>query len=107
VGAPGPWPRARGQVVEPDQIDVLAASVLGDRQEVFHIGETRLAREIVGDVVELDRLDRFDLDLAIIHRIASADFDVRAHPDADAAADASASNAFAKTLGKDHSKVYR
>jgi len=81
--------------------------MFGDRQQILHIGEARLPSQIIGDVLELDRLDRFDLDLAIVHRIASAHFDVWPHPDADAASDTAAPDAFAKTLGKDHSKVYR
>ena len=54
------------------------------------------------DVFETNRLDRVHDDVPFVHRVTSADLDVRPHPDANAALDPSASNAFAKALREHH-----
>jgi hypothetical protein len=43
--------------VEPDKIDVLAATVLRGLEEVDHTFETRLARQVWSDVPEPNRQD--------------------------------------------------
>src|SRR5262245_52828163 len=100
-------PRTRREVVEANQIHVFAATMLRDREQILHVHESGLARQVVGGVVELDRLDRVGLDLTFIHGIAPADLDVGVHPDADAAPDSPAADPFAKALGEDHSGSLR
>lgn len=91
-----------GYVVEPDQIDVLALSVLRDLQEIDHTFESRLARQIWSDIRETDRQNRIHLDRTLFHAVAVADLDVRTHPYPDAARDLAATNALPQALGKDH-----
>src|SRR5260370_41652650 len=88
-------PRARRQIVEPDQIHIPAAAVPGDREQIFNAVEPRFARQIIRDVLETNPLNRIDDDLPIVHRVATARFDVRARPDADAAPDPPAADSLA------------
>jgi hypothetical protein len=89
-------------VVEPDQIDVLALTVLRHLEEVDHTLETRLSRQLWSDIRETDRQDRIHFDLTLFHAVAVADLDVRTHPYPDAASDFSATNSIAQALGEDH-----
>ncbi len=88
--------------MEPNQVDLFAATVLRGCEEIVHAIEPRLARQIVGDVGDLNRLDRIDDDVAVVHRVAPADFHLQARPDADGAADSAAADAFAQALREDH-----
>ena len=88
--------------MEADEVDVVAGAVLGYFEEVEDAEEAGGSGELRGDVGEADGLDGVDLDLALFHAVAVADDDVRARPDADAAGDFSAADAFAETLGEYH-----
>jgi hypothetical protein len=88
--------------VEPDQIDVLALTVLRHLEEVDDTLETRLSRQLWSDIGKTDRQDRIHLDLALFHAVAVADLDVGTHPYSDAASDFSAANSIAQALGEDH-----
>ena len=88
--------------MKPDQVDVVAATVFGDSQQILHALESRLTGEIIGDVADRHRRDRIDDDVAVVHRVAATHLDVRAHPDANAASDAPAADALAKLFGEDH-----
>ena len=91
--------------MKPYEVHVLSGAMPGCFQELLHTAEARLARQIPGDVLEPDRLDRIDDDGSFIHRVAAAHLHVRTRPDADAAADAAAPNTFAQFLLEYH--VYR
>ena len=88
--------------MEPDQIDVLAVTVLRDLEEVDHTVETRFPRQLWRDVGEADRLDRIHLDLTLFHAVAGAHVDVGTRPYSDAARDVSAANSLAQALREDH-----
>jgi hypothetical protein len=88
--------------VEPNQIDILALSVLRDLEQIDQPQEAGLPRQLRSDIRKTDRFDRIHLDLALFHWVSAADFDVGARPYADAARDFSAANALAKPLGKHH-----
>jgi hypothetical protein len=88
--------------MKPNQVDVLTRAMSGGPQQVRGIGEAGLARQSVGDIRPLDRLDRVDDDVSVFHRVSAADLDVKPLPDADAAADPSAPDAFTKPFGEDH-----
>jgi hypothetical protein len=90
--------------VEPNQVDLLAATVLRGCEEIVHAVKPGLTRQIVGDVGELNRLDRIDDDVAVVHRVAPADFHLQARPDADGAADSAAADAFAQAPREDHQR---
>jgi hypothetical protein len=76
--------------------------VLRDLEQVSHVCEARRTRERRRDVVELHRLDRVDLDLAVAHPIASTRLDLGSLPDAHAAGDGTALDTLAQTLGELH-----
>src|SRR5262245_2872701 len=95
-------PGARPQVVKSNQVDVRAAAVSGNLQQVLHALKPRLTRQLVRDVILDHRRDRIDDDVAVVHRVAATDLDVRARPDANAATDSAAANALAETFGENH-----
>jgi len=91
--------------METDQVDVLAGSVPGDFEEIDEAEESGLARELRGDFLEGDLVDRIDFDVAFLHAIAVAGFDVRIFPDADAAGDFAGTDAVAETPGENHMRI--
>src|SRR5712691_371658 len=99
---PGAW----GQVAEPNQVDVVTATVFRCLEQVLHTAETRLAGQIIGDIPEANRHDRIHDNVPLVHAVTAAHLDVGPHPDADAAPDPPASNSFAKTFGEDHDENY-
>src|SRR5262245_38159002 len=90
------------QVVESNQVDVVAATMPGDAQQVVHAVEARLASQTVGNVGERDRLNRIDDDVAVVHRVTATHPDMRAHPDANAASDSPAPDSLAEVLAEHH-----
>jgi len=90
--------------VEPNQIDILAFTVLGNLEQIDETQETRLARQLGSDIGKTDGRDGIHLDLAFFHAVPGAHFDVRTHPYPDAASDFSAANSLAKPLGEHHAE---
>ena len=88
--------------MESDQVDVITAAVFCNFQQRFDALEARFARQVVGDVVERDRRDGIDDDVAVVHLITATDFHVRPRPDANAASNSAASNAVPKPLREHH-----
>src|ERR1017187_5231012 len=93
---------ARRDVMEADQVDILARAVLRHFQQVDDAEEARLARQLRRDIRIADGRDGIDLDFAFFHAVAIAGFHVRALPNAHAAGDFSAANSLAQALGEDH-----
>jgi hypothetical protein len=56
----------------------------------------------VSDVLERDLFYGFDQDFALIHWVATAHFNVRAFPDADAARNKTSAHPLPKTLRENH-----
>ena len=92
--------------MEPNQIDVLAFTVLRDFEQVDETEESRLSRQCRSDVRKTYRLDRIHFDLTFFHLVPFAHFDVRARPYSDTASDFSSTNSIAKSLGKRHEKDF-
>jgi hypothetical protein len=88
--------------MEPDQVHVLAATVLRDLEEVDDTLETGLSRQLGSEVREAHGQDRIHHDLALVHAVAVAGRDVGAVPDPDAARDSAAPHALAQALGEYH-----
>jgi hypothetical protein len=88
--------------VEADQVDVLTVTVLCDFEEIEYSEKAGGAGELRSDVGEADGIDGVDFDFAFLHGVASADADVRAHPDADRAGDLAAADAIVETPGEEH-----
>jgi len=92
------------QIVEADQVDILASSMPRDLQQIGEAEETGFSRELRRNLRKLDRLDGVDLDLAFVHTVTGADPYVRTTPNANAAGNLSPTDSFAKTFGEDHAK---
>ena len=88
--------------MESDQVHVVTRAVPGDAQQVLATLEPRLARQIVGDILERDRCHGIHDDVAVVHTIAAAHLHVRSRPDAHAACDPPAFDALAKFFGEHH-----
>ena len=73
------------QIVEPDQVDILAFTVPRDVQQIGHAEEAGLARELRRNLCKFDGIHGVDFDLAFAHAIAAADLDMGTSPDPDAA----------------------
>jgi len=88
--------------VEADQIDILAAAVLGDLEEIDDPVETRLSGQLWCDIRETNRHDRIHLNRTLFHAIADAYRHAGTHPDSHAARNVSATNALAQAPGEEH-----
>jgi hypothetical protein len=88
--------------MEPNQVRLIAFAVPRDLQEIVNTVESRLARQIVRDVVDGNRRNRVDDDVSIVHRVAATDLDVEPRPDAHAALDSPAPDSVAKPFGEHH-----
>src|SRR5262245_29013025 len=95
-------PRARRQVVEPDQVHLVAAAVPRDLQQILHACEPRLTGEIVRYVFNAYRRNRIDDDVAVVHSVTTTDFDLEPRPDAYRAPDPAAPNSLAEVFGERH-----
>src|SRR5437868_8060168 len=85
---------------ELDQIDVGAAAMFGDLEQVDHAEKARAAGKLAGHIPERDLADRFDQDMALLHRIDAAHLDLWALPDADRAGDAPVADSLAQAFGE-------
>jgi hypothetical protein len=88
--------------VEPNEIDILAFTVLRNFQQINDAQESGLARQRWSNIRKTDWLDRIHFDLTFFHSVAFAHFDVGTHPYSDTASDFSSTNSIAKSLGKRH-----
>ena len=88
--------------MEPNQVGLVAFAVPRDLQEIVNAVESRLAGQIVRDVVDGNRRNRVDDDVSIVHRVAAANLDMEPRPDADAALDSPAPDSVAKAFGEHH-----
>ena len=88
--------------MEPNQIDILAFTVLRDFKQIEDTQETRLSRQLWSDIRKTDWGDRIHLDLTLFHTVPGTHFDVGTRPYPDTASDFSASNSLPKTLAEHH-----
>ena len=88
--------------MEANQVHVPAAAMSCDSQQVIHAVEAGFTGEIVGDFRPINLHDRIDNDMAIVHRVTTADLYMRTRPDANAASDDPAEDSLSKALGERH-----
>jgi hypothetical protein len=88
--------------MESNQIHLVAAAVFGHTQQVIDTLESGFTRQVVGDFVYRDRVYGIHHDVAVVHAVAAADFDMATRPDANAAFDAAALDAVAQAFRKHH-----
>jgi hypothetical protein len=90
------------QIVEPDEVDILAFTVARDLQQIGDAEESGLACEFRRDLRYLNGFHGVDLDLAFVHTIAPADLNVGTSPDPNAAGNLPPADCFAKAFREDH-----
>jgi hypothetical protein len=88
--------------MESDQVHLLPAAVFCDSQQVLHTLEARFTGQIVGDVCKVNRRNRVDDDVTVVHRITTTDLDMRTRPDAHAAPDSPPPDSLPKTFSEHH-----
>jgi len=92
--------------VEADEVDLVAAAMFSDFEQIEDAEEAGGAGELGRDVGQADGLDGIDFDVAFFHGIAAADLDAGILPDADAHGDVAAANPVAKALGEQHGREF-
>jgi hypothetical protein len=90
--------------MEPNQVGLVAFAVPRDLQEIVNAVESRLAGQIVRDVVDVNRRYRIHHDVSVVHRVAASDLDVGPPPDAYAALDSPAPDSVAKAFREHHGR---
>src|SRR5688572_8951892 len=95
-------PRARRQVMEPNQVHLVAGAVSCDSQQIIHALESRFTRQIVRDVGDGNRRNRIHDDVALVHPVTTTNLYMGTRPDANAASDSSAPDSLAKAFGEHH-----
>src|SRR5262249_40071066 len=93
---------ARSHIVEANEKDVLASTVLGDFEQIEDAEESGFACKLWCDIREANRFDRINLDGAFLHGVSTADEDVRPRPEANAAGDFAAAHSVAKSFREGH-----
>ena len=78
--------------------------MFGDLQKVVDSLEPAGARDSRGEVVELDRLDRIDLDLPLLHPVSLAGSYARVMPHTDGGGDLAGADGRAKEFGEEHAR---
>jgi hypothetical protein len=93
---------ARSDLVEADQINIIASTVFRDFEQVQNAEESGLAREFRSNIWEPYRFNRIDLNLAFLHKVARAYSDAGPRPDSHTASDFSATYSLAKSFSERH-----
>jgi len=88
--------------MEPNQVDLVAAAVSRDLQQIIHALEPRFTSEIVCDVGNGNLRNRFDDDVALVHPVTTTHLYVGTRPDANAASNSPVPDSFAKVFGENH-----
>ena len=88
--------------MKPDQVDVIARTMLRYLEQIDHAQETGFKRQLMSDIVQRDLLDGIDLNFTVLHAVTVAHLDLRTHPDANAAGDGPAPYTLPKTLRENH-----
>ncbi len=92
----------RRNVVELDEVHSFALPMPCDLEQIAHAREAALAGETRCDLLERDRHDGIDFDLAFFELVSPAGTNVRTHPDANASRDRTTSHAIAQVFREQH-----
>ena len=103
-----PWrvPRARRQVMEPNQVHLVAAAMSCDSQQIIHALEPRFTGQIVRDVGDGNWRNRVHDDVALVHPVPPTHLHMWTRPDANAAPDSPAADSLAKAFGEQHMSLH-
>ena len=89
-------------VVEVDQVHVLASAVLCNLEEVLDAGESAFTRETRRDLLKRDRNDRVHFDLPALDAVSPAGSNARADPDPDGSRDCTTPDPVAQVFRELH-----
>src|SRR6267378_707566 len=107
MSPPSRVPRPRSQVMEPNQVHVVAAAVSCDSQQIIHALESRFTGQIVRHVGEGNRRNRIHDDVAVVHPVTTAHLYMGTRPDANTASDSPAPDSLAKAFGEHHMEPHQ
>jgi hypothetical protein len=88
--------------MEPDQVNILARSVLRNLEQIDNPEEAGLSCQLRSDIRETYRLNGVHFNFTFFHPVSPSGLDMREFPDSNAARDLPAPNSLAQTLRKDH-----
>lgn len=88
--------------MEPNQVDAVAAAVFRRLQQILGVAKPGFARQVVGDVLDVDRDNRVHDHVSLVHGVAATGFHMEPLPDPDGAPDAAAADTLAKMFREDH-----
>ena len=94
--------RLRRNVVELDEVHVLASPMLRDFEQIAYAREAAFAGETRRDLFERDRDNRIDFDVALFEAVTPAGTNARTNPDANASRDRTTSHAIAQVFREQH-----
>src|SRR5262245_3139302 len=99
-----PWrvPDAVRQVVEPNQVHLVAAAVSCDSQQISDGGEPRFTGQILRDVGDGNLRNRIHNNVTLVHLVTTTHLYTRTLPDANAAFDSPEPDSHAKVFGEHH-----
>ena len=98
-------PPPRRQVMEPNQVHLVAAAMSCDSQQIINAVETRFTGQVVRHVGDGHRRNRIHDDVAIVHPVATTNLHMGTRPDANAASDSPAPDPLTKALGEHHMEL--
>src|SRR5262245_27568691 len=103
-----PWrvPDAIRQVMEPNQVHLVAAAVFCDSQQISDGGEPRFTGQLVRDVGDGNLRNRIHDNVALVHRVTTTYFYPRTFPDTNVACDYPEPDSHAKAFGEHHMEPY-
>lgn len=90
--------------MKPNQVDVIAAPMLCDPEQIIYAFEPRFTSQIVRHIFESNLLNRVNDDITLIHWVTTTHLHVRVFPDANAALDSAVSDSIAKAFGEYHTE---
>jgi hypothetical protein len=88
--------------VELDEVHVFALSMLCDLKKIAYAGEAAFVGKAGRDLLDRDRDDGIDFDLAFFEAVSPAGTNARTHPDANASRDRPTSHAIAQVFREQH-----
>lgn len=91
-------------IVEANEVDVLAAAVFCDLEQIENSKESRFTSDLWRNVWKPDRFDGVDFDGALAHAVSLTNQNMRTSPKTNATGDFSATNSFPKSFGEYHER---
>src|SRR5215472_5046546 len=98
--------RAGRHVVESNQVHIIAPAVPCDAQQLVHIVKSRFTGQFSRDVGDADQRNRIHDNMAFFHRIPTANLNVWARPEPNAAPDLALPDSITKMSAEHHTEFH-